>query len=358
MSFTESYRRWVTFGPVAQASSTECAPIPDSLSCPKTIQVSNSRPRTMSRVARFAWATLGCNLAVVLWGAYVRATGSGDGCSNRWPVCNGDVLGATAKAPTIIEFTHRMTSAASLLMVTFLAVWCWRAASRRDWARYSILLAAAFLANEALLGAALVLLKYVGHDQSAGRIVVLCLHLGNTLLLLATLSLTAAWLSKGSRSFTFIREWRELTSVVVGLLATMITGITGAVSALADALFPATSLRSSLLQDFSAGTPALLRFRLLHPSVAALAACYVVWVIFRSSRGRNRFSRPVVGFFALLFLQVGIGMMNVLLLVPVWLQIAHLFVADVIWILLVLMSADLVLEPTEDCLPSPLAGGI
>jgi hypothetical protein len=51
-------------------------------------------------------------------------------------------------------------------------------------------------------------------------------------------------------------------------------------------------------------------------------------------------------------------MMNVLLLVPVWLQIVHLFVADVLWILLVLMSADLVLEPTEDCLPSPLAGGI
>jgi hypothetical protein len=132
MSFTESYRPGITFGPVVQASSAEGAPIPDSVSCPKTIQVSNSRPRTMSRVARFAWSTLGCNLAVVIWGAYVGATGSGDGCSNRWPVCNGDVLGASAQAPTIVEFTHRMTSAASLLMVTFLAVWCWRATSRRD----------------------------------------------------------------------------------------------------------------------------------------------------------------------------------------------------------------------------------
>lgn len=260
--------------------------------------------------------TLGCNLAVVLWGAYVRATGSGDGCSNRWPVCNGDVLGASAKAPTIVEFTHRMTSAAALLMVTLLAVWCWQATSRRDWARYSILLATAFLTNEALLGAALVLLKHVGHDQSAGRIFFLCLHLGNTLLLLATLSLTAAWLSNSSRGFTFIRKWRELTAIGVGLLATMIAGISGAVTALADTLFPATSLRSSLLRDFSSSTPALLRFRLLHPAVAALAACYVLWLIFRSSSGRNRFSQPVVGFIALLFLQVGIGMMNVLLLVP------------------------------------------
>jgi heme a synthase len=358
MSFTESYRRWNTFGPVVQASSAESAPIPDSVSSPKTIRISNSRPHTMSRVARFAWATLSCNLAVVLWGAYVRATGSGDGCSNRWPVCNGDVLGASAKAPTIVEFTHRMTSAAALLMVTFLAVWCWRETNRRDWARYSILLAAAFLANEALLGAALVLLKHVGHDQSAGRIFFLCLHFGNTLLLLATLSLTAAWLSNSSRSFTFIRKWRELTAIGMGLLATMITGITGAVTALADTLFPATSLRSSLLQDFSSGTPALLRFRLLHPAVAALAASYVLWVIFRSSSERNRFSQPVVALIALLFLQAGIGMLNVILLAPDLIQIVHLFVADVLWILLVLISANLVLEPTDDRLASPRAGGI
>src|SRR5580704_2607490 len=358
MLFTESYRRWVTFGPVVQPSTAEGVPILDSVSRPKTLQVSHSRPRTTSRIARFARATLGCNLAVVLWGAYVRATSSGDGCSNKWPVCSGDVLGASAKATTIIEFTHRMTSAAALLMVISLAVWCWRATSRRDWARYSALLATGFLANEALLGAALVLLNHVGHDQSAGRIFFLCLHLGNTLLLLATLSLTAAWLSNGSREFTFIRKWREVTAIGAGLLATMITGITGAVTALSDTLFPATSLRSSLLQDFSFGTPVLVRFRLLHPAVATLAACYVLWVIFRSSRGRTGFSQPVVVFIALLFLQIVIGMINVILLAPVWLQIVHLFVADVLWILLVLMSADLVLEPTEDCLPSPLAGGI
>lgn len=249
----------------------------------------------------------------------------------------------------MVEFTHRMTSGISLLMVTCLIVWCWRATKKRDWARYSTLLAAAFLANEALLGAALVLLNHVAHDQSAGRILFLCLHLGNTLLLLATLSLTAAWLSNRSGSFTFIRKWRQISAVGLGLLATMVTGITGTVAALADTLFPATSLRSSLAQDFSSGTPALLRFRLLHPAVAAVAACYVLWVIFRSSTGRNRFSQPAIALIILLFVQVGIGMMNVLLLVPVWLQIAHLFVADVLWTLLVLASADLVLERANAC---------
>jgi heme a synthase len=235
---------------------------------PKTVLLSNPRAREISQVARFAWTALYWNVAVVLWGAYVRATGSGAGCGNRWPLCDGDVVGASANGRTIVEFTHRITSVISLLMVTGLVVWCWRVTKKGDWARYSAGLAAALLANEALLGAALVLLKHVGNDQSAGRILFLCLHFGNTLLLVATLSLTAAWLSNDSRSFTLISKWREVGSIGLGLLATMLTGITGAVTALADTLYPATSLASSLAQDFSSGTPALLRARLLHPAVA------------------------------------------------------------------------------------------
>ena len=311
---------------------------------PKTVLLSNPRAREISHVARLARTALYWNVAVVLWGAYVRATGSGDGCGNRWPFCDGDVIGASAKAQTIIEFTHRMTSAISLLMITALVLWCWRVTKKGDWARYSAVLAAAFLANEALLGAALVLLKHVGNDQSAGRTLFLCLHFGNTILLLATLSLTAVWLSNDSRSFTLIGHGREVSFVGLGLLATMLAGIAGTVDALADTLFPSTSLRSSLMQDFGSGTPTLLRVRLFHPAVATVAACYVLWVIVRSSTGRNRFSRPAIALIVLLFLQVGIGMANVLLLAPVWLQIAHLFLADVLWVLQVVVSADLVIE--------------
>jgi heme A synthase len=198
-------------------------------------------------------------------------------------------------------------------------------------------------------------LKHVANDQSAGRVLFLCLHLGNTLLLLATLSLTAFWLSNGSRRFTLIGRWREISSIGLGLLATIVTGITGAVAALADTLFPATSLASSLAQDFSPGTPALLRVRLLHPALATVAACYVMWVILRSATGRNRLSRSAIALIILLFVQVGIGMTNVLLLAPVWVQIAHLFVADALWISLVLASADLVLEPAITCPACALA---
>src|SRR5215471_9904567 len=185
----------------------------------------------MPGVARFAWTTLGFNVAVVLWGGFVRATGSGAGCGNKWPNCGGSVLGTNANAQTIIEFTHRMTSGVALLMVVILVLWCWRATSKSNWARYSALLATAFLANEALLGAGLVLLGHVAQDQSAGRTLFLCLHFGNTLLLLATLALTAVWLSSGS-TFRIVGRPRELGFVAVGLVATMLIGVTGAVAAL------------------------------------------------------------------------------------------------------------------------------
>ena len=152
--------------------------IPFNLMMPtptKPIASLRSRER---RVARFAWTTLCCNLAVVLWGAYVRATGSGAGCGNKWPLCNGNVLSTSAKSQTIIEFTHRMTSGIALLMVVVLVIRCWRVTARLDWVRYSALLAAVFMANEALLGAALVLLDHVARDKSAGRVLLLCLHFG------------------------------------------------------------------------------------------------------------------------------------------------------------------------------------
>jgi heme A synthase len=220
---------------------------------------------------------------VVLLRAYVRATGSGAGCVNKWPICNGEGLGTNARAQTIIEFTHRMTSGIALLVVACLAVLCWRVTSKRDWARYSAVLAAAFLANEALLGGALVLLDYVGKDKSVGRILFLSLHFGNTLLLLAALSLTAAWLSNGGGGFALARSRRQVITIGASLFATMVIGITGALSALGDTLFPATSLRAAVLQDFSRGTPALLRFRLLHRPVAVITACYVLRIIFKSS---------------------------------------------------------------------------
>jgi hypothetical protein len=135
----------------------------------------------------------------------------------------------------------------------------------------------------------------------------------------------------------------------------MVTGITGAITALGDTLFPATSLRSAVLQDFSRGMPVLLRFRVVHPPLAAITACFLLWIIFKTSTQRSRVSQPALALIIAVFAQLGIGMMNVLLLAPVLLQILHLFMADLIWILLVLASADRVLQPANAFAGFPVA---
>jgi heme a synthase len=296
-------------------------------------------------VAHFAWATLYFNVAVVLWGAFVRATGSGAGCGNKWPACSTGVLGATTKTQTMIELAHRMTSAIALLMVICLVLWCWRATSKRHWARYSSTLAAIFLVNEALLGAALVLLGHVARDQSAERIFFFCLHFGNTLLLLASLALTAAWLQSGSGNFQLIRNRWEGGAVVVGLVAVLAVGMAGTMAALGDTLFPATSLRASILQDFTHDAPGLLQLRVLHPAFAVVAGAFIIWLVLKSSAQRIRQSRISIALVILVLAEIGIGFLNVLLLVPAWLQILHLLVANAIWIALVLVASTLVLSP-------------
>src|SRR5215472_5564267 len=297
-------------------------------------------------LARFAWLTLAYNIAVILWGAYVRATGSGAGCGNHWPLCNGAVLPPTQHAQTIIEFTHRLTSALAVVMVSSLLVWCWRKTSKGDWARYSSFAAILLLFNEALLGALLVLFEHVGQDRSPVRVFFLCMHFGNTLLLLAALALTAQWLSNGPRRFSVVKNRAQIVAVVFGLLATMCIGITGSVAALGDTLFPATSLRASLVQDFSSGN-ILLRLRFLHPVAAAIGALYVVWLIRKSLRNRGHSSSQIVMLAGVLIGQIGLGILNVMLLAPVWLQIVHILVAELFWVLVVLTSATLLLSPVH-----------
>src|SRR5258708_8991683 len=303
-----------------------------------------SRSASMRPLTRFAWLALAYNITVILWGAYVRATGSGAGCGNRWPLCNGTVLPRTPTAQTIIEFTHRLTSGVAVVMVSSLLVWCWRKTSKGDWVRYSSLLAILFLFNEALLGALLVLFEHVGQDRSGGRVLFLCMHFGNTLLLLAALALTAQWLSKSHRRFLLVKSRAEIVAVAFGLLATIAIGITGSLAALGDTLFPATSLIASLIQAFSSGN-ILLRLRFLHPVAAAIGAMYVLWLIVRNAKKPGRTRNQVIALAVVLIGQVGLGILNVMLLAPVWLQIVHLLVAELLWVLVVLTSASLLFVP-------------
>ena len=291
-------------------------------------------------LARFAWFVVAYNIAVIIWGAYVRSTGSGAGCGSRWPLCNGEFLPTTPQTQTVIEFTHRVTSGLSLVLVAILLIWCWRRTAKGDWPRYSAVAAALLLFNEAFLGALLVLVDHVGGlDRSATHALFLCLHFGNTLLLLAALALTASWLSNRDRRLGVVPRPFQMIAMGLGLVSVMIIGMTGSLASLGDTMFPADSLRHAVMQDFSSSSHILLRLRVLHPIAAVIGSIYVLWLLQTFWRKQER-SAWVSLLTITLTGQLALGAMNVILLAPVWLQMTHLLAAEIFWILLVLASAD------------------
>ena len=105
---------------------------------------------------RYAWFVVAWNIAVILWGAVVRATGSGAGCGNHWPLCNGEVIPTSPRIATLIEFTHRMMTSGALITIAALLIWTFRATPRRHLARVFAVVSTVLLLNEAFLGALLV----------------------------------------------------------------------------------------------------------------------------------------------------------------------------------------------------------
>jgi heme A synthase len=294
----------------------------------------------LTNFAKFAWGVLLYNLLVILWGAFVRATGSGAGCGSHWPLCNGEVIPRAPQLETLIEFTHRMMSGLSLLLVILLLVWAFRAYPKGNIVRLGAVLCMVFIITEALVGAGLVLFEWVAHDASVGRALAMTIHLANTFFLLAVLTLTAWWASGGATPV-----WRgngsTLTWLGIGLLGLLVLGMSGALTALGDTLFPVTTFQQGLAQDFSSTAHFLIRLRLLHPTIAILVGIYLIVMASymrntRSGGDIRRFSQLLT----LIFLvQLAAGFLNVFLLAPVWLQLVHLLLADLSWILLVLLSS-------------------
>jgi len=301
---------------------------------------------TSRTLVRFAWGVVGYNVLVILWGALVRATGSGAGCGNHWPLCNGQVVPLSPRVDTIIEFTHRCMTGGSTFLVLGLLLWTFRGTVRGQAARTLAVTSMVLLLNEAFLGALLVKLGYVTGNQSMGRVIVLSIHLSNTLLLLAALTLTARLLETG-------QLWRELgvggvrkVWALLGLAATLVVGVSGSLAALGDTLFPASSLRGAFAQDFAASSPWLLRLRGVHPISAVIAGIFVLWLVGQARRAVvGRLTSVVL---ALLGFQFALGLADVLLLAPVWMQIVHLLGADLYWIALVLLAATVAWPAGQD----------
>jgi len=291
-------------------------------------------------LARTAWLVLAYNLAVIAWGAYVRATGSGAGCGNHWPLCDGRMVPRSLGAATLIEYSHRITSGLALLAVAGLLVWVRRSCPRGHPARRGAAMSLIFILTEALVGAGLVLFELVADNASMARAMFMAVHLGNTFVLVAWLTLTAWWLSGGDD--VSVRERpRRAFGVAALMAALLLVGVSGSIAALGDTLFPSRSVAAALTADLSTTSHLLIRLRLLHPALAI--ATTVLLIVVGPALGRwagsddaRRYGR-LVGLVAAT--QVVVGVLNVLLLAPVWMQLVHLLMADLLWIALVLLGA-------------------
>jgi heme A synthase len=294
----------------------------------------------MTRFARYAWTVLGINLLVILWGAYVRASVSGAGCGAHWPLCNGVMIPQSPKLATIIELAHRASSGLALVAVIALAIWAQRIHGLSRAAKRSAIAALLFICSEAAVGAGLVLFKMVARNESIARGWWISAHLTNTFLLLAALALTA-WYSSGAPAPRRPMSRPVLAACLAMLAAALLLGVSGAITALGDTLFPAVSLREGMTQDFNGAAHLFLRLRVWHPLLAvtfAVGAAMTARTIAARLDGdlTATLARALA---AILTLQVAIGAANLLLLAPVWLQIVHLLIADGVWIGLVLFSA-------------------
>jgi heme A synthase len=327
---------------------------------PGILWKTRSRPIMKNRrFAAFAWCFVAYLVSVILFGAWVRITGSGNGCGSHWPACNGEIIPQAPAVKTIIEYTHRLMSGLCGILAVALVVWARRVS--RPVFRAS-LWTLFFLVVESLLGAFLVK-RHLVVDVSVARAFTVALHLANTLLLTASAALVA-WLATCERIVADERHANVPPSAPavrrillgVALVAVLLTSMSGAVTALGDTVFPTQpSLDGTLLakirSDTSAGEHFLVRLRVIHPLMAVLAALLVAGVLIATVSRRRNAGSPQARLAALALgavaCQTGLGVFNVLLAAPGWLQIVHLLAAQAVWILtwLVFLSSGYKPDP-------------
>jgi heme A synthase len=298
------------------------------------------------RFASFAWGFLFYLLLVILFGALVRISFSGAGCGDHWPTCHGEIIPPSPSTETMIEYTHRLTSGVLGILGLVLVGWAWKkfgSASRIFWASVVTLL---FIIFEALIGAGIVLAELVDRDDSIARSVIIAIHLVNTLMLTGSAALAAWWGSGGSVP-DLKRDSRLKWLIGAGMLGIVLTSMSGAITALGDTLFPVDptvgdGMFDRVRDDLSATKHFLVRLRIIHPIVAVLTAGYLIVLstIVRTADVTERTRQLGVIVLALTVIEVIAGVVNIWLHAPGWMQMTHLFLAQTLWIALVLLGVE------------------
>lgn len=297
------------------------------------------------RFSAYAWGVLAYNLIVIMWGAFVRATGSGAGCGSHWPLCNGEVIPRQPSTETFIEFSHRVSSGLALISVVILLVWAYRAYPKGHPVRFGAVITMFFMVVEALIGAGLVLFQYVATNVSIARAYWMAGHLVNTFILLAAITVTAWWASGYPTPRLRGQGW-FIWALLPGHLAMLVLGASGGITALGDTLVYNAGMRP----EDSPVLETLVGLRIYHPLLAFVVGGILLVTVYIAMRQRPsaQVSRLAWAMIALYVIQLIVGAVNVALQAPVPIQLVHLFLSNLIWIVLILMSnSALAIRHTE-----------
>ena len=315
--------------------------------------------RKLDGFAKYARFVLVWNLIVILWGVFLRASKSGDGCGQHWLTCQGEVIPSAPELKTVIEYSHRITSFLAFVSVLVLLIWAFRKFEKGSWLRALSAWSFVFVVTEALVGAGLVLTGNTAESLTAARPFWMAGHLLNTFILLAFLALTARSASGGVPPQLRI-ETRYQTALAVGVLAILIVGFTGSLAALASMIFPSGTLAEGVAKDFSSTSNILLRLRLLHPITAVLASVLLIflvgWLAKESADASVKRWSNIVSL--LVLAQIAFGAATLLLLAPIVMQLGHLLLADLIWISYVMTAVNFLAVDRSTVPAGPLAGAL
>jgi len=285
-------------------------------------------------VKLISYTKLGIVLSIlsILAGAFVRATGSGDGCGSTWPTCKGKIIPQLSDTSEVIEFSHRSVSGI-LLIVTLIIFIKSRNMSKGSIVRTTVNFLTFFVLFEAAIGAVIVLYEWVGLNSSLPRIIAVPIHLVNTFGLLACYAILYKVLLN---NFKNIKQLWDRRFVFIAFLF-LLSGATGSITALADVLFPSASFYEGLMEDFDRTSELLTRLRILHPIVATGLS---VALIIESRKVQKDYKINVKFFQILVFIAVILGVLNVLSNILLLLSILHLAIADLLWITYIYVSMD------------------
>jgi cytochrome c oxidase assembly protein subunit 15 len=286
------------------------------------------------RLYAASWALIAYTVLIIAWGAWVRISGSGDGCGAHWPLCHGEAIPSAANVKTWTEVSHRYSTALFGLFVIAQLIAIRRLMPRSNPARYWIWWTVFFTATEALIGRMLVTHGLVDESRDLSRLVVMPLHLVNTSLLLFSEVMTAESIVFGLRHSSVLTT-RQRRWIAMGIVFAVLLLTSGAIAALGSHLMPASSLQQGLAHDLHSDSHIAVRLRLLHP-LLGLAIPLISWFIF-SYRATEAPPQHLSSMYCQLgisvLVMVLIGILTLSLLAPTWLKLLHLTMANLLVIL-------------------------